>query len=148
MAAEERTLGQLVSDASRDVSELVRYEIALAKAEVQRDIKRGVAAGGLFGAAGLLAVYATIALMIAAGLGLAEVMPAWLAFLIVALGLLLIAGVCVVVGRAPKSSHRSGRSARRRRRSPPCATAVVTARATVRRSGDLAGGRPRPAGPA
>ena len=100
MAAEERTLGQLVSDASRDVSELVRYEIALAKAEVQRDIKRGVAAGGLFGAAALLAVYATIALMIAAGLGLAEVMPGWLAFLVVAAGLLLIAGVCVIIGRS------------------------------------------------
>jgi hypothetical protein len=100
MAAEERTLGQLVSDASRDVSELVRYEIALAKAEVQRDIKRGVAAGGLFGAAALLAVYATVALMIAAGLGLAEVMPGWLAFLVVAAGLLLIAGVCVIVGRS------------------------------------------------
>jgi hypothetical protein len=100
MAAEERTLGQLVSDASRDVSELVRYEIALAKAEVQRDIKRGVAAGGLFGAAALLAVYATVALMIAAGLGLAEVMPAWLAFIVVAAGLLLIAGACVIVGRS------------------------------------------------
>lgn len=100
MAAEERTLGQLVSDASRDVSELVRYEIALAKAEVQRDIKRGVAAGGLFGAAALLAVYATIALMIAAGLGLAEVMPGWLAFLVVALAFLLLAGVCIVVGRS------------------------------------------------
>jgi hypothetical protein len=100
MAAEERTLGQLVSDASRDVSELVRYEIALAKAEVQRDIKRGVAAGGLFGAAALLAVYATVALMIAAGLGLAEVMPGWLAFLVVAAGLLLIAGVCVIIGRS------------------------------------------------
>jgi hypothetical protein len=100
MAAEERTLGQLVSDASRDVSELVRYEIALAKAEVQQDIKRGVAAGGLFGAAALLAVYATVALMIAAGLGLAEVMPGWLAFLVVAAGLLLIAGVCVIVGRS------------------------------------------------
>jgi hypothetical protein len=100
MAAEERTLGQLVSDASRDVSELVRYEIALAKAEVQRDVKRVAAAGGLFGAAALLAVYATIALMIAAGLGLAEVMPAWLAFLVVALGFLLVAGVCVFVGRS------------------------------------------------
>jgi hypothetical protein len=100
MAAEERTLGQLVSDASRDVSELVRYEIALAKAEVQRDIKRGVAAGGLFGAAALLAVYATIALLIAAGLGLAEVMPGWLAFLIVAVALLLLAGVLILVGRA------------------------------------------------
>ena len=100
MAAEERTLGQLVSDASRDVSELVRYEIALAKAEVQRDIKRGLTAGGLFGAAALLAVYATVALMISAGLGLAEVVPAWLAFLIVALALLLIGGVLVLVGRS------------------------------------------------
>jgi hypothetical protein len=85
MAAEERTLGQLVSDASRDVSELVRYEIALARAEVQRDVKRGLAAGGLFGAAAVLALYATVALMIAAGLGLALVMPAWLAFIVVAL---------------------------------------------------------------
>ena len=100
MAAEERTLGQLVSDASRDVSELVRYEIALARAEVQRDVKRGLAAGGLFGGAGLLAVYATIALMIAAGLGLAEVMPAWLAFIVVAVVFLLVAGVLVLVGRS------------------------------------------------
>ena len=100
MAAEERTLGQLVSDASRDVSELVRYEIALAKAEVQRDVKRGLAAGGLFGAAAMLALYATVALMIAAGLGLAEVMPAWLAFLVVTLVLLLAAGVCVLIGRS------------------------------------------------
>jgi hypothetical protein len=100
MAAEERTLGQLVSDASRDVSELVRYEIALAKAEVQRDIKRGLTAGGLFGAAALLAVYATVALMISAGLGLALVVPAWLAFLIVALALLVIGGVLVLVGRS------------------------------------------------
>jgi hypothetical protein len=100
MAAEERSLGQLVSDASKDVSELVRYEIALAKAEVQRDIKRGVAAGGLFGGAALLAVYATVALLIAAGLGLAEVVPAWLAFIIVAAVLLLIAVVLVLVGRS------------------------------------------------
>ena len=100
MAAEERTLGQLVSDASRDVSELVRYEIALARAEVQRDVKRGIAAGGLFGAAAVLALYATVALMIAAGLGLALVMPAWLAFIVVALLFLLVAGVCILIGRS------------------------------------------------
>jgi hypothetical protein len=100
MAAEERTLGQLVSDASRDMSELVRYEIALAKAEVQRDIKRGVTAGGMFGGAALLAVYATFALVIAAGLGLAEFVPAWLAFVIVAVALLVIAVICALVGRS------------------------------------------------
>ena len=100
MAAEERTLGQLVSDASRDVSELVRYEIALAKAEVQRDIKRGVTGGALVGAAALLIVYSTVALLIAAGLGLAEFLPAWLAFVIVAVALLLIAGILALVGRS------------------------------------------------
>ena len=100
MAAEERTLGQLVSDASRDMSELVRYEIALAKAEVQQDVKRGVAAGGMFGGAVVMVLYATVALLIAAGLALAEVLPGWLAFLIVALVFLLLAAVLAVIGRA------------------------------------------------
>ena len=116
MAAEERTLGQLVSDASRDVSELVRYEIALAKAEVQQDIKRGVTAGGMFGGAVVLVLYATVALLIAAGLALSEVLPGWLAFLIVALALLLLAGILAVIGRAQinriKPPERTIRSAK------------------------------------
>jgi hypothetical protein len=45
-------------------------------------------------------VYATVALMIAAGLGLAEFMPAWLAFIVVAVAFLLIAGILVLVGRS------------------------------------------------
>jgi len=100
MTAEERSLGQLVSDASRDVSELVRYEIALAKAEVQQDVKRGVTGGALFGAAALLGLYATVALLIAAGLGLSEFVPAWLAFIIVAVALVVIAAILVLVGRS------------------------------------------------
>lgn len=97
--AEDRTLGQLVGDASRDLSELVRYEVALAKAEIRDDVKRGAVAGGMFGAAGYLGVLATVVLVIAAGLGLAEALPGWLAFLIVAVVLLLVAGLLALVGK-------------------------------------------------
>lgn len=114
--AEERTLGQLVSDASKDVSELIRYEVALAKAEIQADVKRGAAAGGLFGAAGFLSLLALIALMIALGLGLAEFMPGWLAFVVEAVILLVLAGILALIGKGQigriKPPERSIRSAK------------------------------------
>jgi hypothetical protein len=96
--AEERTLGQLVAEASQDLSELVRYELALAKAEIKDDVIRGAAAGGMVGAAGYLGLLASITLVITAGYGLvAAGLSPWLAFLIVSGGLLLLAGLLVVV---------------------------------------------------
>jgi hypothetical protein len=95
----ERTLGQLVADATRDVSEIVRAEIALAKAELSQDVKNGALAGGLFGAAGYLGLLASITAVIAAGYALTGTgLPAWAAFLIVTGALLLIAGVLAVIG--------------------------------------------------
>jgi hypothetical protein len=97
---QERTLGQLVADASADVSELVRAELALAKAEIAVSAKNGAMAGGMFGAAGYFAFLASILLVIAAAYGIvaAGVRP-WLAFLIVAVVLLLIAGLLALIGR-------------------------------------------------
>jgi len=99
--AEERTLGKLVADATDDLSGIIRAEIALAKAEIREDVKRGAVGGGLFGAAGYLAMLASILLVIAIAYGLvaAGVYP-WLAFLIVAVVLLLLAGLLVLVGRS------------------------------------------------
>ena len=97
--AEERTLGQLVAEASQDLSELVRYEVALAKAEIKDDVSRGVKAGGLFGVAGFLGLLSLITLLIAAAYGLTETgLPAWAAFLIVSGALLLIAALLVLIG--------------------------------------------------
>ncbi len=97
--AEERTIGQLVSQASEDLSALVRYEVALAKAEIKDDVKRGAAAGGMFGAAGFLALLALITLVITVGFALIALgLAAWLAFLIVTVGLLLLAGILGFVG--------------------------------------------------
>jgi hypothetical protein len=97
--AEERTLGQLVAEASEDLSELVRFEVALAKAEIKDDVRRGATAGGMFGAAGYLGLLASITLVITAGYGLvAAGLSPWLAFALVSLALLVLAGLLVIVG--------------------------------------------------
>ncbi|TCO47653.1 putative superfamily III holin-X [Kribbella antiqua] len=102
----EPTIGQLVANASKDLSGLIRGEIALAKTELK---KTAVAAGtgaGMFGAAAFLGVLVIILLSIAAAYGLtaAGLHPA-IAFLIVAGAYLLIAAVLVFLGiRALKSA--------------------------------------------
>lgn len=97
----ERTLGQLVAQASTDLSEIMRAEVALAKAEIRADVRNGAVAGGMFGAAGYLAVLATVLLSVAAAFGLSALglAPGW-AFLIVAVVYLLVAAVLGLVGRS------------------------------------------------
>jgi len=99
--AEERTLGQLVAQASDDLSGIVRAEIALAKSELRTDAKNAAVGGGLFGAAGYLGVLASVLLVIAAAYGLvAAGLAPWLAFLIIAVVLLLVAGVLALIGKS------------------------------------------------
>jgi hypothetical protein len=96
----ERTLGQLVADASKDLSAIVRSEVALAKVELKRDVVAGVAGAAMFVVAGVFAFLALILLLIAAAYGLvAAGLSAWLAFLIVAAALLLIGVLLVLVGK-------------------------------------------------
>jgi hypothetical protein len=86
---------ELVKDLSREVSQLVREEIALAKAEMtQKGKKAGVGAGMLSGAAvlGLAAFGGSMATLI---LLLDLVMPGWLAALIVTA---VYAAVAAVLG--------------------------------------------------
>ena len=93
----ERTLGQLVADATNDISSIVRSEIALAKAEMSADAKKAGLGAGMFAAAGIFAFLALILLLISAAYGLvAAGLAPWLAFLIVA-GVLLVVGVILVL---------------------------------------------------
>ena len=54
------TIGRLVSDATRDVSSLIRNEIQLAKAEIQFSVKSGGTGIALFAVAAFIAVLAVI----------------------------------------------------------------------------------------
>ena len=59
---EDPTIGRLVHDASRDVSQLIRQEIQLAKSELTISIKAGGLGAAMFAAAGFVAVLGVIML--------------------------------------------------------------------------------------
>jgi hypothetical protein len=59
------TIGRLVSDASRDLSSLIRNEIRLAKSEIQISVRAGGLGVALLAAAGFFAVMALIMLSVA-----------------------------------------------------------------------------------
>ena len=81
----ERSLGELIGDLGRDLSTLVRQEIELGREEISAEVSKAGKAGAAFGAAGVVAFFAALALVLAAGWALAAVMPTGLAFLIVGL---------------------------------------------------------------
>lgn len=62
---DDPTIGRLVADASREVSALLRDEIALAKSELRVSVKAGGLGLGLFGGAALLGLLAVIMLSVA-----------------------------------------------------------------------------------
>lgn len=95
----ERPIGDLVKQLAGQTSTLVRQELDLAKAEMsQKATIAGKGAGLLGGAAvvGLLAAGALTACLI---LALSEVIPDWLAALVVALVMAAIAAVLALQGR-------------------------------------------------
>lgn len=96
----EETLGALFASASRDLTTLVHSEIELAKAEIRQDVQNGAKGGAMFGAAAFLGVLAVILLSIAIAQGLIALgVTPWLAYLIVTVFYLLVAGILVLVGR-------------------------------------------------
>lgn len=98
-APEGQTLGALVHQLSQQIPALIRSEMRLAQAEVAQKGKRAGVGIGMFSVAGLLAFFAVAALVTTAILGLAYVVDAWLAALIVAVVLLVAAAAAAMVGR-------------------------------------------------
>jgi len=93
------TTGELIGQLTEQLSTLVRDEARLAQAEVTQKAKRLGVGAGLFGGAGLTAFFGLAVLISAAVLGLAQVLPGWLAALIVAVVLFVVAGVLALVGK-------------------------------------------------
>jgi hypothetical protein len=96
---DQRSTGQLVSDLSEQTARLVRHELELARAEMTQKGKRAGLGVGLFGGAGMFVFYALGALTAAGILLLARAMTTWLAALVVAVVLVLVAGAAALVGR-------------------------------------------------
>ncbi|MDQ3383983.1 MAG: phage holin family protein [Actinomycetota bacterium] len=98
--APERSLGQLVADASADLSSIMRSEIELVKVEVKNDVSQAGKGAGMFAGAAVLGLYGFGLLLLAAAWGLeAAGLPVWLGLLIVAVLLFVIAAVLALIGK-------------------------------------------------
>jgi hypothetical protein len=95
----DRSLSDLVQDLSRQTSTLIRQEMRLAQAELTEKGRHASKGAGMFGGAGLIALYGVGALIAAAILGLATVLEPWIAAAAVGVGLLLIAGILALTGK-------------------------------------------------
>jgi hypothetical protein len=94
------SVGVLVSRATQQLSDLVRAEMRLAVTEIKDKGKHAGLGAGLFGGAGLVALYGVGALLAAAIAALALALPVWLSALTIGAALLLVAGVMALMGRA------------------------------------------------
>jgi len=98
---DEPTIGKLIVDAQRDISQLISHEVQLAKSELKVSIKASGLGSALVAAAGFMAVLAVIMLSVALGFLIhwnGDGLDLHWAFLIVFALYLLIAGLLAFVG--------------------------------------------------
>jgi len=96
----DRSVADLLKQASDQTATLVRQELELAKAELTTKGKQVGLGAGMFGGAGVFGVYAFGALTAAVILALSLAVTGWLAALIVATVYGAIAGVLALSGKS------------------------------------------------
>lgn len=96
---DEPSLGQLVAEASANVSTIIQGEIELAKLELKSTFRNAGAGVGFFAAAAVLLVFSLTFGLLALAEGLNALgIWRWLSFLIVFGFLLVLIGMCAALG--------------------------------------------------
>jgi len=98
-ANDNKAVGELVQDLSQQTAALVRKELQLAQIELTEKGKRAGIGAGLFGTAGVIALYAVGVFIAAAVMGLATVIEPWVAAVIVGAVMLAAAGIASLMGK-------------------------------------------------
>lgn len=96
---DEQSVGELVQQLSQQTASLVRGEIRLATVELQEKGKKAGIGAGMFGGAGVVALYGVGALIAAAILGIGTFLEPWIAAVIVGAVLLAVAGILALTGK-------------------------------------------------
>lgn len=94
-----RPLGDIVGDLSRDLSDLVRQEMDLAKVEIKQEVTKVGKGAGLLGGAGVAGLLTAIFLSLALTYLLDNWMPIELAALIVGVIWAILAAILAARGR-------------------------------------------------
>lgn len=112
--AGQGSIGDLVNDATSQMSALFRAEVELAKTELAESAKKGAVGGGFFGVAGTVALYSSFFFFFFLAELLDLRLERWAAFLIVFLIMLVVAGIFAFLGlqkikkvRAPEKTIQS-----------------------------------------
>jgi magnesium-transporting ATPase (P-type) len=88
----------LLSTALAQATSMLRYEVQLAKEELRRKI-RAIAGGVVFVLIGAAFLFFVVALLLVAALvALSQVWPMWLAALVIAGALLIVASIFLAIG--------------------------------------------------
>ncbi|MEV7286889.1 phage holin family protein [Streptomyces sp. NPDC093252] len=107
----ERSIGQLFASATTDMSALVHDEIALAKAQLKQDVKRGVLSGGAFGVAAVVLLFSLPMLNFALAYGI-RTWSGWnlaLCFLLSFAANVLVAVALALIGLAFAKKAKKGK---------------------------------------
>ena len=96
---EERSIGELMGDVTRDLTVLLRQEVDLAKAELRESASRAGKGSGLLAGAGVAGFLAVLFLSIALWWGLGLLMGNAWSGVVVALIWAIVAGVLMTSGR-------------------------------------------------
>ncbi|HKH75284.1 MAG TPA: phage holin family protein [Vicinamibacterales bacterium] len=101
MDTQEPSIADVIKNAIRDAQDLVRSEVALAKAEVREEVRRVSVGAGLLAGAALAVMIAVIFLMTTIALAIADLLdwPVWSGFGIVTVLVAIAAGIVGYVGK-------------------------------------------------
>lgn len=80
---DQRSLGEIVSDVTQDITTLVRQEMDLAKTELKQEVAKAGKGAGLLGGAGLAGWFVLLFLSLTATFALDLAMPLWASALVV-----------------------------------------------------------------
>jgi len=100
MSTAERPLSVVLQEIVRNVQDIVRSEVRLAKTEVREELTKTLSASLLMALGALSGFSSVLFVLLAIVYALSLLMPAWAAALCVAAGVGIVAGVTIRAGLA------------------------------------------------
>jgi uncharacterized membrane protein YqjE len=97
--SDQRSLGEIVSDVTQDLTTLIRQEIDLAKTELKEEGSKAAKGAGMLGGAGLAGYFTVLFLSVTLMFVLDEFLELWLAALIVTALWALVTAMLAIVGK-------------------------------------------------
>jgi len=94
----ERSISDVVQDIIRNVQEMLRSEVRLAKTELREEAVKAKTAGALLGGGAVSAFFAVFFLLLMTVYALTRVLPDWAAALIVAAFTAIVAALMLTAG--------------------------------------------------